>query len=112
MFGLGCLALPGVFARLGWLVSLLLLAALSAGCGYLGVLFSRLAVALPNATTFDDIGTAAMGATGRRLVFAIVCEWVPPSPHACNAALWLCCGCLCGCPTQAHLPPTLLQIRQ
>lgn len=97
MFGVGCIGLPGVFQRLGWLVraaccrgascgcascrrlrlksdafdthppslrlqvSFVLLVTFSLGCGYLGVLFSKLAVALPNATTMDDIGGAALG---------------------------------------------------
>jgi len=34
--------------------------------------FSKLAVAQPNASTMDEIGAAALGKTGKRLVFAIV----------------------------------------
>ena len=53
-------------------VSFLLLITFGLGCGYLGLLFSKLACALPNATTFDDIGQAALGKLGKRLVFGLV----------------------------------------
>lgn len=52
-------------------VSFVLLVMFGLGCGYLGVLFSKLAVAVPNAVTMDDIGGAAMGKTGKRLVYAV-----------------------------------------
>jgi hypothetical protein len=58
--------------RLGWLVSFIFLALFSIGCGYLGVLFSKLGVAVPNAQAFDEIGHAAMGKLGTRLVYALV----------------------------------------
>lgn len=67
--GIGSLALPGVFARLGWLLSFVLMGAFCLGCGYLGVLFTKLAVAQPTATTMDELGSAALGKMGKRLVF-------------------------------------------
>lgn len=44
--------------------SFALLGLFSLGCGYLGVLFSKLAVALPQAETMEDLGAAAMGRVG------------------------------------------------
>ncbi|KAL4457813.1 hypothetical protein ABPG75_012678 [Micractinium tetrahymenae] len=82
MFGIGALSLPSVFARLGWLVSFVLLVLFGLGCGYLGVLFSKLAVALPNAATMDEIGSAALGKTGKRLVFAVVYTTICVDPIA------------------------------
>ncbi|PSC72118.1 tobamovirus multiplication 1-like [Micractinium conductrix] len=84
MFGIGALALPSVFARLGWLVSFLLLATFACGCAYLGVLFSRLAVACPTAITFDDIGHAALpkGNLGRRLCYGLVYTTIVADPIA------------------------------
>ena len=58
--------------RLGWLFSFILMAAFSVGCGYLGVLFSKLGVAVPSAQAFDEIGAAALGKTGTRLVYSLV----------------------------------------
>ena len=62
-------------------VSFLLLATFACGCAYLGVLFSRLAVACPTAITFDDIGHAALpkGNLGRRLCYGLVCAWAVPA---------------------------------
>lgn len=72
MFGLGTLTLPADFARLGWAVAVPVTLICAAGMVYSGVLFSRLAKALPASRAFDDIGSAAFGATGRRLVYATV----------------------------------------
>lgn len=63
-------------------VSFVLLILFGLGCGYLGVLFSKLAVALPNASTMDEIGAAALGKTGRRLVFALVYTTIIVEPVA------------------------------
>ncbi|EFN54961.1 hypothetical protein CHLNCDRAFT_134730 [Chlorella variabilis] len=82
MFGIGSLALPGVFARLGWLVSVSLLVAFALGCGYLGILFSKLAVAVPSAQSMDEIGAAAMGKTGKRLVYALAGSAIVVDPIA------------------------------
>lgn len=113
MFGIGSLAMPAVFARLGWLVSwagcggdamaiggmhimlpmphsgtpgpqvsFLLLVALGLGCGYLGVLFSKLGVAQAAANTMDEIGSAALGRTGKQLVFACFYTTVVVDPIA------------------------------
>ena len=43
MLGLGALALPSVFARLGWLPAVLLLAACALGALYSGRLFTLMA---------------------------------------------------------------------
>ena len=64
--------MPSVFARLGWLVSLLLLTVFAAGTAYLGRLFTLLSLAVPGAAAFDELGDAALGRTGRRLVYATV----------------------------------------
>ncbi len=115
MVGIGALAMPSVFARLGWLVSgscdaavhaatcilassicldshptkscnlqisLLLLLLLSLGYGYLGVLFSRLAVAVPTAETMDQLGEAAGGKWGKRAVYAVFYTSVVADPVA------------------------------
>lgn len=77
-------------------VSLLLLVLFSLGCGYLGVLFSRLATALPNATTMDEIGEGALGKWGKRSVFLVFytsvvscCGWA--DGHVCAAPRALAC---------------------
>ncbi len=57
---------------MGWLFSFILMAVFSLGCGYLGVLFSKLGVAVPSAQAFDEIGAAALGKTGTRLVYSLV----------------------------------------
>ena len=72
MVGVGSLSLPSVFARLGWVTSFAFLALFSVGCGYLGVLFAKLGVAVPTATAFDEIGSAALGKLGRGLVYSLV----------------------------------------
>lgn len=63
-------------------VSFVLLLLFGLGCGYLGVLFSKLAVALPGAATMDEIGAAALGTTGRRLVYAVVYTTILVDPIA------------------------------
>lgn len=72
MFGLGTLTLPANFARLGWAVAVPIIFICALGMVYSGVLFGRLAKALPSSRAFDDIGAAAYGATGRRLVYATI----------------------------------------
>ena len=72
MFGLGTLTLPANFARLGWAVAVPVILLCAAGMVYSGVMFGRLAKALPSSQAFDDIGSAAYGANGRRLVYATV----------------------------------------
>lgn len=72
MYGLGALTLPSVFARLGWLPAGAALAVAATGACYSGRLFTILARAVPNANTFCDYGSAALGATGQRLVYATV----------------------------------------
>ena len=72
MFGLGTLTLPADFARLGWAVALPVIALCALGMVYSGVLFGRLASHLPNSTAFDQLGTAAFGAQGKRMVYATV----------------------------------------
>lgn len=63
-------------------VSFVLLALFGLGCGYLGVLFSKLAVALPSAATMDEIGAAALGKTGRHLVYGVVYTTILVDPIA------------------------------
>ncbi len=63
-------------------VSFVLLLLFGLGCGYLGVLFSKLSVALPGAATMDEIGAAALGTTGRRLVYAVVYTTILVDPIA------------------------------
>ena len=72
MFGLGTLTLPADFARLGWAVALPVMALCATGMVYSGVLFGRLASHLPNSRAFDQLGSAAFGAQGRRMVYATV----------------------------------------
>lgn len=72
MFGLGTLTLPADFARLGWAVAVPVILVCALGSVYSGVLFARLAKALPSSQNFDDLGYAAYGTTGRRLVYATV----------------------------------------
>ena len=72
MFGLGTLTLPADFARLGWAVALPVIAICALGMVYSGVLFGRLAVHLPSSHAFDQLGVAAFGAHGKRMVYATV----------------------------------------
>lgn len=72
MFGLGTLTLPADFARLGWAVALPVIGLCALGMLYSGVLFGRLATHLPNSRAFDQLGTAAFGAPGKRMVYATV----------------------------------------
>ena len=72
MFGLGTLTLPADFARLGWAVALPVIAICALGMVYSGVLFGRLAMHLPSSHAFDQLGIAAFGAHGKRMVYATV----------------------------------------
>lgn len=63
-------------------VSVSLLVAFALGCGYLGILFSKLAVAVPSAQSMDEIGAAAMGKTGKRLVYALAGSAIVVDPIA------------------------------
>ncbi|KAI8474588.1 MAG: transmembrane amino acid transporter protein-domain-containing protein [Monoraphidium minutum] len=72
MLGIGTLGLPADFARLGWLPALLTMALFIGGGVYSGSLYQRLAVRVPEAVVFDEIGAAAMGNFGRALVFGTV----------------------------------------
>ena len=72
MFGLGTLTLPADFARLGWAVALPVVIICAAGMVYSGVLFGRLASHLSSCRAFDQLGAAAFGANGRRMVYATV----------------------------------------
>jgi len=72
MFGLGTLTLPADFARLGWAVALPVIALCALGMVYSGVLFGRLASHLPSSHAFDQLGVAAFGAHGKRMVYATV----------------------------------------
>ena len=72
MFGLGTLTLPADFARLGWAVALPVIGLCALGMVYSGVLFGRLASHLPNSRAFDQLGSAAFGAQGKRMVYATV----------------------------------------
>lgn len=55
---------------------------LALGCAYLGVLFSRLAVAVPTAETMDQLGEAAAGKWGKRAVYAVFYTSVLADPVA------------------------------
>ena len=72
MFGLGTLTLPADFARLGWAIALPVIAICAVGMVYSGVLFGRLATHLPSSHAFDQLGVAAFGAQGKRMVYATV----------------------------------------
>lgn len=72
MFGLGTLTLPADFARLGWAVALPVIGLCALGMLYSGVLFGRLATHLPSTRAFDQLGSAAFGAHGKRMVYATV----------------------------------------
>lgn len=72
MFGLGALTLPSVAARLGWLPATVALLVAATGACYSGRLFTLLAAAVPNASAFCNYGSAALGTTGTRLVYATV----------------------------------------
>ena len=72
MFGLGALTLPSVAARLGWIPATVALLVAATGACYSGRLFTLLAAAVPNASAFCDYGSAALGSTGTRLVYATV----------------------------------------
>jgi len=72
MFGLGTLTLPADFARLGWAVALPVIIICALGMVYSGILFGRLATHLPASHAFDQLGAAAFGASGKRMVYATV----------------------------------------
>ena len=72
MFGLGTLTLPADFARLGWAVALPVITVCALGMVYSGILFGRLATHLPASRAFDQLGAAAFGASGKRMVYATV----------------------------------------
>ncbi|KAK9902167.1 hypothetical protein WJX75_006684 [Coccomyxa subellipsoidea] len=72
MLGLGALTLPSVFARLGWVPALVIMTVCAIGTIYSGRLFTLLVEKVPNASVFDDLGGAAMGVWGRRLVYCTV----------------------------------------
>ncbi|KIZ00067.1 hypothetical protein MNEG_7895 [Monoraphidium neglectum] len=68
MLGVGTLGLPADFARLGWLPALLTMALFIGGGVYSGSIYQRLALRVPDAVVFDQIGSAAMGNLGRGLM--------------------------------------------
>ncbi|KAK9803254.1 hypothetical protein WJX73_010604 [Symbiochloris irregularis] len=72
MLGVGSLAMPAAFARLGWVAALSVLVAMGAAVAFSGVMFSRLGTLLPGARSFDDLGAAAFGRRGRILAFCTV----------------------------------------
>ncbi|GBF91241.1 hypothetical protein Rsub_03561 [Raphidocelis subcapitata] len=72
MVGIGTLGLPADFARLGWLPALACLALFIAGGVYSGSVYQRLALRVPRAVVFDEIGSEAMGKLGRALVFGTI----------------------------------------
>lgn len=72
MFGLGALSVPANFARLGWIPASTLVALLSVGGWYAGLLYTRLALAVPTAKMFDQVGERACGKVGKYLVYGSI----------------------------------------
>ncbi|KAL6781314.1 hypothetical protein ACKKBG_A10640 [Auxenochlorella protothecoides x Auxenochlorella symbiontica] len=80
MFGLGALAIPSVFAHLGWLAAGVALLALGSAMLFSGSLFTRLAAAHPDVSVYHRLAGAAYGRRGRWLVFGTVYTLILLSP--------------------------------
>ncbi|KFM29202.1 hypothetical protein F751_1578 [Auxenochlorella protothecoides] len=80
MFGLGALAIPSVFAHLGWLAAGVALLALGLAMLFSGSLFTRLAAAHPDVSVYHRLAGAAYGRRGRWLVFGTVYTLILLSP--------------------------------
>lgn len=77
---LGALAIPSVFAHLGWLAAGVALLALGLAMLFSGSLFTRLAAAHPDVSVYHRLAGAAYGRRGRWLVFGTVYTLILLSP--------------------------------
>lgn len=67
----GVLSLPYAWAQLGWIQGFVMITVLGLGAVYSGHLLSKLHAVVPTSRSMADLGEAAMGLAGRRMVVAV-----------------------------------------